>query len=229
MVSVASSATISGGRWFVGSLEQTLPPIVPRFRTCTSAIWAQTSPRIGRARASALSTISVYVVIAPTRERRRRRARSPFSSSMPARSTRASGEAARAFMTLTIVWPPASARAPSFDPSRSSASASVQGLAYPTSRAGTGQVLAKVGDACRSSSRRASRASRGRRRCLPRRCRRAPNSAKVPVGPEVTTRPSASARTRAGAYVEKMQTVVLRARGGRVASPPSLRARRPRR
>ena len=29
-----------------------LPPIVPRFRTWTSAIWAQTSPRIGRARAS---------------------------------------------------------------------------------------------------------------------------------------------------------------------------------
>ncbi len=49
----APTATISGGRWFVGSFEQTLPPIVPRFRTWTSAIVAQTSPRIGRAFASA--------------------------------------------------------------------------------------------------------------------------------------------------------------------------------
>ena len=48
----APSAASSGGRWLVGSLVQTLPPIVPRFRTCTSAICAQTSPRIGRARAS---------------------------------------------------------------------------------------------------------------------------------------------------------------------------------
>ena len=58
IVIVASSATSSGGRWFVGSLAQMFPPIVPRFRTCTSAICAATSPRIGRARASALSTIS---------------------------------------------------------------------------------------------------------------------------------------------------------------------------
>ena len=34
----APSATSSGGRWFVGSFEQTLPPIVPRLRTWTSAI-----------------------------------------------------------------------------------------------------------------------------------------------------------------------------------------------
>ena len=65
----APSAASSGGRWFVGSFVQTLPPIVPRFRTCTSAICAQTSPRIGRARASLDSTISVYVVIAPIDER----------------------------------------------------------------------------------------------------------------------------------------------------------------
>ena len=52
MVICAPIATINGGRWFVGSLEQTLPPIVPRLRTWTSAIWAQTSPRIGLARAS---------------------------------------------------------------------------------------------------------------------------------------------------------------------------------
>jgi hypothetical protein len=49
MVNEASSARSSGGRWFVGSLEQTLPPIVPRFRTWTSAIWETTSQRIGLA------------------------------------------------------------------------------------------------------------------------------------------------------------------------------------
>src|SRR5438876_568508 len=49
---VAPRATVSGGRWFVGSFEHTLPPIVPRLRTWTSATCAQTSPRIGRARAS---------------------------------------------------------------------------------------------------------------------------------------------------------------------------------
>ena len=38
IVSSAPSATISGGRWFVGSFEQTLPPIVPRLRTSGSAI-----------------------------------------------------------------------------------------------------------------------------------------------------------------------------------------------
>jgi hypothetical protein len=47
MVNVASSATSSGGRWFVGSLTHTLPPIVPRFRTWTSAIVPATSARIG--------------------------------------------------------------------------------------------------------------------------------------------------------------------------------------
>ena len=31
---------MSGGRWFVGSLVQMLPPIVPRLRTWTSAICA---------------------------------------------------------------------------------------------------------------------------------------------------------------------------------------------
>ena len=60
---------MSGGRWFVGSFEQTFPPIVPRFRTWTSAIVAHTSPRIGRAFASAERTSSVYVVIGPIVER----------------------------------------------------------------------------------------------------------------------------------------------------------------
>ena len=134
MVIFAPSATISGGRWFVGSFEQTLPPIVPRFRTWTSAICAQTSPRIGRARASALSTISVYVVIAPIVSVPSAARSIPFSSSIPLRSTSASGDAARAFITLMIVWPPASARAPSFSASRSIASASDSGRAYSTSR-----------------------------------------------------------------------------------------------
>ncbi len=43
---------MSGGRWLVGSLEQMLPPIVPRFRTWTSAICAATVARIGRASAT---------------------------------------------------------------------------------------------------------------------------------------------------------------------------------
>ena len=46
---MAPSAASSGGKWFVGSLTQTLPPIVPRFRIWTSAIVAATSARIGRA------------------------------------------------------------------------------------------------------------------------------------------------------------------------------------
>ena len=50
---------MSGGKWLVGSLRQTLPPSVPRFRTCTSAITAATSARIGRASAiSGESTMS---------------------------------------------------------------------------------------------------------------------------------------------------------------------------
>src|SRR5205823_1180621 len=48
-----------------------------------------------------------------------------------------SGEAARAFITLIIVWPPASARAPSFAASSSSASPTDVGFAYSTSRSST--------------------------------------------------------------------------------------------
>src|SRR6266511_3653646 len=50
IVIVALIATISGGKWFVGSLRQTLPPIVPRLRTWTSAISEATRAMIGRAR-----------------------------------------------------------------------------------------------------------------------------------------------------------------------------------
>ncbi len=65
----------------------------------------------------------------------RRPARSmPFSSSMRLRSISASGEPARAFITLMSVWPPASARAPSFAARSSTASARDAGRAYPTSR-----------------------------------------------------------------------------------------------
>ena len=76
--SAPASATISGGRWLVGSFEQMLPPSVPRFRTWTSAICAQTSPRIGRARASGSThQLGVGRHRADRRASRRRRARCP--------------------------------------------------------------------------------------------------------------------------------------------------------
>src|SRR4051812_19637648 len=52
-----------------------------------------------------------------------------------------SGEAARAFITLISVWPPASARAPSFAASSSRASATDPGFAYSTSRSSIGAIL----------------------------------------------------------------------------------------
>src|SRR5437899_214764 len=58
----------------------------------------------------------------------------PLSSSSPPRSTSASGDPARAFITLINVWPPARARAPSFAASSPIASARDDGLAYSTSR-----------------------------------------------------------------------------------------------
>src|SRR6478672_10743129 len=137
----APTATISGGRWLVGSFEQTLPPIVPRLRTCTSAIVAQTSPRIGRAFASAEPISSEYVVIAPIVSVPSPASSIPRSSSSPFRSTSMSGDAARAFMTLISVCPPASARAPSFDASSSKASATDPGFAYSTSRSSIAAIL----------------------------------------------------------------------------------------
>ena len=135
---LASSATSSGGRWFVGSFEQTLPPIVPRFRTCTSAIIAATSPRIDRAPAASSPISCAYVVIAPISTEPLPRSRTPRSSSRSWRSTRTSGEAARAFITLTSVCPPASARAPSSAASNATASSTVFGRAYCTSRRSIG-------------------------------------------------------------------------------------------
>src|SRR4051794_31151082 len=58
----------------------------------------------------------------------------PRSSSRSWRSTSTSGEAARAFMTLIKVCPPASARAPSFAARAVSASSTDCGRAYSTSR-----------------------------------------------------------------------------------------------
>src|SRR4029453_9501381 len=52
-----------------------------------------------------------------------------------------SGDAARAFMTLISVCPPASARAPSFDASTSKASATDPGFAYSTSRSNIAAIL----------------------------------------------------------------------------------------
>ena len=56
------------------------------------------------------------------------------SSARSARSTSTSGEAARAFITLTSVCPPARARAPSCSERRAIASSTVAGRAYSTSR-----------------------------------------------------------------------------------------------
>src|SRR5512133_2473226 len=58
----------------------------------------------------------------------------PLSSSRRLRSTRKSGEAARAFITLISVCPPARARAPSCSERRRTASWTPAGRAYSTSR-----------------------------------------------------------------------------------------------
>ena len=135
IVNVASSATRSSGRWFVGSLTQTLPPIVPRLRTWTSAIVAATSARIGRATSTSDEPMScAYVTIAPISSIPSDEKPIARSSSRSARSTSTSGAAARAFMTLTSVCPPASARAPSYVASSEIASSTVAGRAYSTSR-----------------------------------------------------------------------------------------------
>src|SRR5215467_1161124 len=57
-----------------------------------------------------------------------------------------SGEAARAFITLSRVWPPASARAPSFAARSSSASATDPGFAYSTSRRSTRRSYIGLGN-----------------------------------------------------------------------------------
>src|SRR3954466_133001 len=70
----------------------------------------------------------------------------PRSSSSPFRWTSMSGDAARAFMTLTSVWPPARARAPSFAARSSTASPSEGGREYPTSRRSNVRRLYKIFD-----------------------------------------------------------------------------------
>src|SRR5215208_4814939 len=134
IVIVASVATISGGRWFVGSFEQTLPPSVPRFRTCTSAIVDATSARIGRRSATSRDErMSASVAIAPSSSVPSPVALMTVSSSSAARSTSMSGAAARCFITLISVCPPASARALSCSDRSWIASAIPAGRAYSTS------------------------------------------------------------------------------------------------
>ena len=125
----APSATRSGGKWLVGSFTQMLPPSVPRFRTWTSATVAATSARIGRVTSTSEERISeVSVAMAPISSVDPE-TEIVRSSSSPARSTSTSGEAARCFITLTSVWPPASARAPSCSERRETASSTVAGRA----------------------------------------------------------------------------------------------------
>src|SRR2546430_3289610 len=61
-----------------------------------------------------------------------------------------SGDAARAFMTLITVCPPASARAPSLDASSSKASATDPGFAYSTSRSSIAAILSRSAHRLRS-------------------------------------------------------------------------------
>src|SRR6476619_3730662 len=71
---------------------------------------------------------------------------------MRERSTSTSGEPARAFITLTSVWPPASARAPSFAARSSIASPRDAGRAYPTSRRSIVRGLYKIFDPADASA-----------------------------------------------------------------------------
>ena len=95
---------MSGGRWLVGSFEQTLPPTVPRLRTWTSAIREATSARIGlRSRTSAEPITSESVAIAPSSRLPSSATVIGVSSSSSARSTSTSGDASRCFITLISV------------------------------------------------------------------------------------------------------------------------------
>src|SRR5256885_1177145 len=67
----------------------------------------------GRPGAWAPAPIPGYAAIGPTAGVPSAPCSTPFTPSKPFRSTRTSGEAARAFITLIRVWPPARARAPS--------------------------------------------------------------------------------------------------------------------
>jgi hypothetical protein len=139
IVIVESRATISGGRWFVGSFAQTLPPTVPRFRTCTSAIRAATSARIGRTSPTTAEAItSAQATIAPSSSPPSGALSMPLSSPRSPRSTRTSGAASRVFMTLTRVWPPASGRALSCAARRRTASCTEAGRAYSTALSSMG-------------------------------------------------------------------------------------------
>ena len=117
------------------------PPIVPRLRTWTSATVAATSPRIGRLTSTSDDRmIDVSVAIAPS-SRVVPDTAIVRSSSRSARSTRTSGDAARCFITLTSVWPPARARAPSCSERSATASSTDPGRAYDTSRSSMAAIL----------------------------------------------------------------------------------------
>ena len=87
-----------------------------------------------------------------SRAARPRRSRSSRSSSRSARSTSTSGAAARAFITFTSVCPPASGRAPSCAASSETASSTVAGRAYSTSRRSTAVIQSHAAVTCQASA-----------------------------------------------------------------------------
>ena len=101
--------SIAAGRSDAASPWASEPPMVPRLRTCMSAIvaaTAETTPRSG------VCSSIVCVVSAPTRQW-------PFWRSTPCspgtlrRSTRIDGAARRSFISGISEWPPASSLASS--------------------------------------------------------------------------------------------------------------------
>ena len=131
------SATSSGGRWFVGSFDADVAAdraAVPHLD-------------VGDRRRDLGEHRPRHVDLARTDELRvgdhraelERRARRPRRRSCGARRDRPGRRARRArrpaaFITLTSVWPPARARAPSCSARRPIASSTVAGRAYSTSR-----------------------------------------------------------------------------------------------
>ena len=104
---------ISAGMSLPGSPLATLPPMVPRARTCGSAMTRAVSRMIGMAAArSAAAISSAIVVVAPITKLSPSRLM-PRSSAMPPRSTSACGTARRSFIIGIRLWPPASGLASS--------------------------------------------------------------------------------------------------------------------
>ena len=112
-VSSEPGAAISGGRWFVGSLEQRFPPTVPRFRTWTSAIVRATSREDRPPGRNLCRARSLERRWPSRRSRARLRPVDPAQLLDPVQVDDSSGAATRAFITFTRHCPPASARASS--------------------------------------------------------------------------------------------------------------------